>query len=66
MIVADDAIAYSADDLTRVLPLGRASCFKLARQIGVRVGRRLVVSRSALEQWLASQPRNSADERGRQ
>ena len=50
-----DTLAYSPHQLTEILPLGRVACYELARKIGKRVGRKLVVSRAELERWLAQQ-----------
>jgi hypothetical protein len=56
---ADDRLAYSVEDLVRILPLRRAACYGLAREIGAKVGRKHVVPRAALERWL-SRPRSAS------
>jgi hypothetical protein len=60
---ADDRLAYSVEDLVRVLPLKRAACYALAQEIGAKVGRKHVVSRAALEAWLA-RPRSASSAEG--
>ena len=46
-------LALTPGDLQQVLPIGRAAAYKLARKIGVRIGKTLVVSRVRLDEWLA-------------
>jgi len=50
----ENRLAYSATDLMALLPIRRSAAYRLARQLGRRVGRRLMVSRVALEAWLAT------------
>jgi hypothetical protein len=50
-----DLVVYDVADLRRLLGLGRPNAYRLARELGRRVGRRLVVARSVLERWLANQ-----------
>jgi hypothetical protein len=38
-----DRLAYSVEELQRLLPFGRAGAYRLARQIGIRQGRRIVI-----------------------
>lgn len=50
-----DTIVYSIDEIRKLLNVGRATAYDVARKIGRRVGKRrgrLVVSRRALETWL--------------
>ncbi len=47
-----DLVVYDATDLRRVLGIGRPNAYRLLRQLGRRVGRRLVVARAVLERWL--------------
>ncbi len=58
-----DLVVYGAADLRRVLGIGRPNAYKLLRQLGRRVGRRLVVSRAVLEAWLASAPEGNETRR---
>ncbi len=60
--IPTDRLALSPAELTRVLPLSRASAYRLARKLGVRAGRKLLVPVSALQEWLTKAPR--ADGRG--
>ncbi len=52
-----DVLVYDVTDLRRVLKVGRPVAYKLAKQLGRRLGRRFVVSRLALETWLARGPK---------
>ena len=45
-------LAFTPDEINRILPIGRAASYKLAHQIGARVGHRFVISRDALQRWL--------------
>lgn len=47
-----DPTVYSVADLPSIVPVGRATAYKVAREIGQRAGRRLVISRDALNRWL--------------
>ena len=47
-----DRLAFRAQELPALLGIGRAAAYELARKLGVRAGRSLVVSRAALEKWL--------------
>jgi hypothetical protein len=47
-----DLVVYDAADLRRILGIGRPNAYRLAKQLGRRVGRRILVARSALERWL--------------
>ena len=49
-----EKLAYSVKDLYEMLPIGQKAVQRLARQLGVRVGGRLIVSRTRLDAWLAS------------
>jgi hypothetical protein len=49
----DDVLVYDVADLKRVLNVGRPVAYRLAKQLGRRLGRRFVVSRAVLETWLA-------------
>jgi len=50
--------ALTVEDLRLLLPanVGRAGAYRIAREIGVRVGRRrLLVSRARFARWLAGE-----------
>ena len=47
-----DVLAFTTRQLFGVLPLGRYALYALARKIGIRCGRRLLIPREALEAWL--------------
>jgi hypothetical protein len=48
-----DKLAYSVQELRAVTGLGRQAAYDLARQIGIRVGkRRLIVPTVRLQRWL--------------
>jgi hypothetical protein len=60
---ADGLLGYSADGMTRALPgVSRSRAYEIAREIGVRVGRRIIVPREALEAWLRSRPPAKEDQ----
>jgi hypothetical protein len=48
-----EKLVYSVEDLRKLLPLGRGAAYRLANVIGVRVGRKLMVPRARLDDWLA-------------
>lgn len=48
-----DVLAFSPKALIGMLPLGRHAIYALARRIGIRSGRRLLIPRQALEAWLS-------------
>jgi hypothetical protein len=53
---AGDALTVA--DLRRLLPagIGRTGAYQIAREIGVRVGRRrLLISRARFDRWLAGE-----------
>jgi hypothetical protein len=50
---ASDLVVYGVTDLRRMLGIGRPNAYRLLRELGRRVGRRLVVARAVLERWLA-------------
>lgn len=52
-IDGSDLVVYGAADLRRILGVGRPNAYVILRQLGRRVGRRLVVARAVLEAWLA-------------
>jgi hypothetical protein len=45
-------LAFSPEDLRRILPLGRSGCYRLAREIGKRFGGKILVPKVALDAWL--------------
>jgi hypothetical protein len=50
--------ALTVEDLRKLLPaeVGRSGAYRIAREIGVRVGRRrLLVSRERFNRWLAGE-----------
>lgn len=51
------------DELCTLLGVGRATAYRIARTIGRRSGRRLIVARSALEAWLNAQPKRLGSRR---
>ena len=51
-------LAFSVDELTKILPISRQTAYNLVHTEGfplVRIGQRLLVPKSGLEQWLAKQ-----------
>ena len=44
----------SVRDLQRLVPLSRGLLYKLARRLGKRIGRRLLVPRARFDRWLRS------------
>jgi hypothetical protein len=51
-------LAVTPKELKQLLPrMSRPSLYKLARRLGIREGRRLLIPRAALEDWLAKSPR---------
>jgi len=44
--------AHSVSEVAKALGLSLPTAYRLCRQIGRRIGRRIVVSRTALEKWL--------------
>jgi hypothetical protein len=48
-----ERLAYSVAELQEVLPIGRATARRIAKEIGVRVSpRRILVPAVRLERWL--------------
>ena len=48
-----DLLVFSPRDLQQVLGVGRSQAYAIAKLIGRRSGRRLLVAKSRLEQWLS-------------
>lgn len=48
-----EKLSYTPAELAKVTGLGRGAAYRLARQIGRRHGRRLLVGRDALVAWLS-------------
>ncbi len=46
-------LAFSPEDLRKLLPIGRSGCYRLAREIGKRFGGKILVPKVALDAWLA-------------
>jgi len=63
---SSDPVVYGAADLRRVLGIGRPNAYRLLRQLGRRVGRRLVIARVVLERWLADGETDQRRARGSQ
>lgn len=50
-----EPLVLTVEDLMRLLPLGRAGAYALARKLGIRVGlRRILVPKARFDAWLAS------------
>jgi hypothetical protein len=47
-------LVYGVDDVRRLLGCGRPAAYRLTKRLGRKLGKRYVVSRVALEQWLAT------------
>lgn len=51
-------LAFSVEELTKVLPISRQTAYNLVHTEGfplVRIGQRLLVPKAGLEHWLAEQ-----------
>jgi hypothetical protein len=57
---AVEVLIYDVTDLRKVLGIGRPLAYRLMRQLGRRVGRRMVVARVVVERWLARPQRPRA------
>lgn len=51
--MAIERIVYQPEELRALLGIGRTAAYQLAQQIGTRFGRRLLVPRARLEEWLS-------------
>ena len=49
------ALFLTVRELADLVPVSRASVYRLAHVLGKRVGRRLLVPRTRFERWLASE-----------
>lgn len=47
-----DRLAFRPGELPGLLGIGRDAAYELARKLGKRVGNKILVPRSALENWL--------------
>jgi|GEM_PF-630137 len=57
-------LAYSIDDITKQVGIGRSFLFeeiKAGRLLVKKAGRRTLVSDAALQEWLSNLPARSAD-----
>lgn len=57
-----DALTYKIEELPAVLKIGRDKAYQLANSPGfpaIRLGKRILVSKIALEKWLESQSINA-------
>ena len=55
---SDRPICHTVEDLCRLLHISRPTAYSLVHSDGfpvIRVGRRILIPRSGLEQWLAQQ-----------
>jgi hypothetical protein len=57
-VEAADAVVITVEEMRRLLGVGRAAAYRLAKRLGVRIGGprgRLLVARTRLDNWLRGQ-----------
>jgi hypothetical protein len=59
--IAVEKAAYNVNELPQVIGCSRKAARKLARELGVRIGGRMIIPRQVLLNWLESKARRAEE-----